>query len=201
MKQEIVTHDGNNQQSFTALPLKPKGQLKNMGTQDQISSDPAISSMKSLVEYAGGAFRNTTLHLDRWDGHLADLHLGATWNPRTASIIKVEQAAPRRRSPADPLQRKKRQVKSVIMCSGRPTDLCNEQDAQDDATSPRTSGRPAVAPMADPGVILDLKPPRHPGSPPQPPCTEGRRCRPQPSPAIPHHEEAPAPSASGLLPP
>jgi hypothetical protein len=42
-----VPHDGNSQQSFTVLPLKPNGQIKNMGGYDRIPSDPVIFRQES----------------------------------------------------------------------------------------------------------------------------------------------------------
>jgi hypothetical protein len=46
MEQEIVPHDGNSQQSFTMLPLKPNGPTKNTGAHDRNQSDPTISSQQ-----------------------------------------------------------------------------------------------------------------------------------------------------------
>jgi hypothetical protein len=42
-----MTHDGNSQQSFTVLPLKPNGQIKNIGAYDRIPSDLVIFRQES----------------------------------------------------------------------------------------------------------------------------------------------------------
>jgi hypothetical protein len=47
MEWEILPHDGNSQQSFTVLPLKPNGQIKTWVHYDRILSDLAISKHES----------------------------------------------------------------------------------------------------------------------------------------------------------
>jgi hypothetical protein len=41
--ERVVPYDGNRQQSFASLLLKPSGRIKNTRAYDQIPSDPAIS--------------------------------------------------------------------------------------------------------------------------------------------------------------
>jgi hypothetical protein len=56
-----MIYDGNMQQSFETLPLKPNGQVK---TQEQMTESHPIQQslgMMRPMEFAGGAFRNTTL--------------------------------------------------------------------------------------------------------------------------------------------
>jgi hypothetical protein len=50
-----------------------------MVAHDWISSDQQSPGMKRPLEFASGAFQNTTL-----DEHLADLYLGARLNPGTS---------------------------------------------------------------------------------------------------------------------
>jgi hypothetical protein len=65
MERESVLHDINPQQSFEALPLKPNGQTKTqVRTTESHPIEPSLG-MNRPVEFAGRAFRNTTLQLDR----------------------------------------------------------------------------------------------------------------------------------------
>jgi hypothetical protein len=66
MEREIVLHDGNKQQSFAALALKPNGQIKTRVRTNEFHPIQQPPGMKRLVEVAGGAFWNMTLHVDRW---------------------------------------------------------------------------------------------------------------------------------------
>jgi hypothetical protein len=93
MEWEIVPHDGTNQQNFAVLPLKLNGQIRTWVYYDRIPSDSAIFRHESPVEFAGWAFRNMTLHIIG-DKRPVNLHLDARRNPRTASFIRTEQAAP-----------------------------------------------------------------------------------------------------------
>jgi hypothetical protein len=60
MEQDVVPHDGNSQQSFAALPLKPNGQIKTWVHMTEYHMIQQTSGMKRPMEFAGGAFRNTT---------------------------------------------------------------------------------------------------------------------------------------------
>jgi hypothetical protein len=55
-----------------------------------IESYPVQQSlgMNRPMEFAGGAFQNTTLKLHRVDTHLENLHLGASWYPMVATFIR-----------------------------------------------------------------------------------------------------------------
>jgi hypothetical protein len=64
MEQEIVSYDGNSQQSFAALPLKPNGQIKIRVHPTESHPIQQSPGMTRLMEFIGGAFRNTTLLLD-----------------------------------------------------------------------------------------------------------------------------------------
>jgi hypothetical protein len=90
MERESIPHDGNSQQSFAALPLKPNGQRKTWVRTTESQPIQQSPGMNRPVEFAGGAFRNTTRQPDRW----ADPHLGANWNPRTTTFIQAELVAP-----------------------------------------------------------------------------------------------------------
>jgi len=89
-----MPHDINSQQSFEAFPLNPNGQSKNMGAHDRIPPDPAISRHMHIVEFAGGAFRNTTLQPDQWRQTSSGSSSWREINPRTTPFIQPELAAP-----------------------------------------------------------------------------------------------------------
>jgi hypothetical protein len=79
--------------SFTMLPLKPNGEIKNTGAYNQIPSDLAIFRHKA----PSGVCRWSLSEHDtlvRLKGTARHLHHGARWNPRTVSFILAEQAAP-----------------------------------------------------------------------------------------------------------
>jgi hypothetical protein len=106
--------------------------------------NPASSSMKCLVKFTDGVFRNTTLQPDRWGGHPKNLHLGTRWNARPPPLYRLSTRPSRCRSPADPLQRKKRQAIAVTMRSRWPIGLCSEQNATASLTTciaPRSGSR------------------------------------------------------------
>jgi hypothetical protein len=94
MERENELHDGNSQQSFAALPLKPNVQRKTRVR--TVESHPIQQSLgkNRPMESAGEAFRNTTLQLDRWGLTSADHHLGVSWNPRTTTFIQSRASSP-----------------------------------------------------------------------------------------------------------
>jgi hypothetical protein len=53
MEREIVSYDGNNQQSFAAFPLKPNGQIKTQVRSTKSYSIQQSPGMARLVEFAG----------------------------------------------------------------------------------------------------------------------------------------------------
>ena len=57
---ENMPHDINNQQSFKALPLKSNGQSKTRMRTTEFHPIQQSLGMIALMEYTGGAFRNTT---------------------------------------------------------------------------------------------------------------------------------------------
>ena len=61
MERERVLHDINSQQSFKALPLKPNGQIKTWVRPTEYHPIQQSPGMKRPMEFAGGAFRNTTV--------------------------------------------------------------------------------------------------------------------------------------------
>jgi hypothetical protein len=61
MERESVSHDINSQQSFEAPPLKPNGQRKIRVRTTESHPIQQSLGMNCPVEFAGEAFRNTTL--------------------------------------------------------------------------------------------------------------------------------------------
>jgi hypothetical protein len=93
MEREIVPHDGNSQQSFAALLVKPNGQIKNMGALDRIPSDPAISRHKALSVVCRRSLLEYNTPARSMEGYSVDLHIGVRLNSRTASFIQDELVA------------------------------------------------------------------------------------------------------------
>jgi hypothetical protein len=60
LNKKIVPHDGNSQQSFAVLPLKPNGQIKTWVHTIEFHPIQQSLGMSRIIEFAGGAFRNTT---------------------------------------------------------------------------------------------------------------------------------------------
>jgi hypothetical protein len=59
MEREIMSHDGNSQQSFAALSLKPNGQIKTWVRPTESHQIQQSLGMMCPVEFADGGFRNT----------------------------------------------------------------------------------------------------------------------------------------------
>jgi hypothetical protein len=70
-------HHINSQQSFEALPLKPNGQIKNMGAPDQKHPIQQSLGIDRRMNFAGGTFRNTTIQPVRWEEASERSSLGA----------------------------------------------------------------------------------------------------------------------------
>nr|UBY07023.1 NBS-LRR disease resistance protein [Dasypyrum villosum] len=84
MERESIPHDGNSQQSFATLPLKPNGQRKTRVRTTEshlIQQSPGMNRLREFPADPSG-----TRHCSQIDGdmHPVDQNLGASWNPRTA---------------------------------------------------------------------------------------------------------------------
>jgi hypothetical protein len=90
MEREIMSYDGNSQQSFTTLSLKPNGRIKTWVR--PIESHPIQQSpgMTRPVEFIGEDFQNTTLLPDLWRWASIDPHLDARRNSKTTSFIHAD---------------------------------------------------------------------------------------------------------------
>jgi hypothetical protein len=94
MEREIVLHDGNIQQSFTTLSLKPNGQIKTWVPSSKSHPIQQYLDMTRPVEFGDEAFGTQHSCQIYGDRHLADPHLHARRNPRTTSFIHVDPAVP-----------------------------------------------------------------------------------------------------------
>jgi hypothetical protein len=105
MERESIPHDGNSQQSFAALPLKPNGQRKTRVRTTEshpIQQSPGMNRLREFPAEPSG-----TRHCSQIDGdmHPVDQNLGANWNPRTAAGGDRIRAGGPRSSAASPQDR------------------------------------------------------------------------------------------------
>jgi hypothetical protein len=151
-----VAHDGNNEQSFVELPLKPNGQIKtwqkhsilplmwNIGVSDRISSDPQSPGMTRPMKFAGGAFRNTTLLPDPWRWASGR---SASWREKIPTLgpptlfMPIQQSPLRRPGPSELNERTDLRPKRA---QGSPDQAC-ESSLGDAMKPPRRAGRTAAS--------------------------------------------------------
>jgi hypothetical protein len=112
---ENELHDINSQQSFEALPLKPNGQIKNMGAHDRNHPIQQSSGIYRSMNFAGRAFRNPTIHPNWWEQHPTDLQTWCEKNRRTTTFILRR----RRNSPHAAIRRPTttKEVQKLIIAS------------------------------------------------------------------------------------
>jgi hypothetical protein len=94
MEQEITSHDGNSQQSFATLPLKPNGQIKTWVRPNEsypIQQSPAMIAQWSSPVEPSGTRHSYQIHQE---GPPVDPHLGTRKNHRTTPFIHAEPAVP-----------------------------------------------------------------------------------------------------------
>jgi hypothetical protein len=64
MERQSMIHNSNNQQSFSALSIKPNGHRKTQARPMESHLIQQSSNINRPIEFTGGAFRNTTLQPD-----------------------------------------------------------------------------------------------------------------------------------------
>jgi hypothetical protein len=94
MEREITSNDGNSQQSFATLPLKPNSQIKTWVR--PIESHPIQQSLGMIAQWSSLAEPSGTRHSYQIHekGPPVDPHLGTRRNRRTTSFIHAEPAVP-----------------------------------------------------------------------------------------------------------
>ena len=123
-----------------------------MAARDRIPPDPTISRLDCPMEFADGAFRNSTIRPDRRNRCQADLLLGARGTigpPPLLCRAAGPHAAVRR-----PTSSGGRGGPTTKNHARAPSRWYSKAEHEHRAASPRTSGRPTAAPMMGLGGSL-----------------------------------------------
>jgi hypothetical protein len=182
MEREIVPQDGNRKQSFATLPLKPNGQIKIRGPPTKSYLIQQSLGMTRPVEFAGRAFRNTTLLPDPWRRAFDRSSSWCEKEPLDHVLYSCRSSSPQTAGRL-PASETSRQTSGPDKPEVAP-DPARESSLENGTRPPRRAGHAAASGhLCDPLCLLPAsQPPRGP--------PHSRRSR-APLLASPHAEEQP----------